>query len=172
VRRGAGKDTRRHWRDLVAAWTFAASPYPAAYAAFRLAEASLFGHAPRPDVVAAIRDAHARAAALGATSLADDVARLARHARVSLGAEPRASTDASQGPDGFGLTAREREVLTLVAAGRTNREIARSLFMSESTASVHVSRVLDKLGVRSRVEAATLALRLGIVAATERVETP
>jgi DNA-binding NarL/FixJ family response regulator len=59
-------------------------------------------------------------------------------------------------------------VLTLVAAGKTNREIARTLFMSESTASVRVSRVLDKLAVRSRVEAATLALRLGKVSTADR----
>jgi DNA-binding NarL/FixJ family response regulator len=54
----------------------------------------------------------------------------------------------------------------LVAEGHTNREIGASLFISEKTASVHVSRILAKLGVRSRVEAATTAHRLGLSAAS------
>ena len=61
------------------------------------------------------------------------------------------------------LTPREREVLALVAKGRTNRQIAGTLFMSEKTASVHVSRILTKLSVASRGEAAAVAYRLGMV---------
>jgi DNA-binding NarL/FixJ family response regulator len=53
-------------------------------------------------------------------------------------------------------------VLTLVAAGRTNREIGTELFMSEKTASVHVSRILQKLGVANRAEAAGVAHTLGV----------
>ncbi|HWT25498.1 MAG TPA: LuxR C-terminal-related transcriptional regulator, partial [Solirubrobacteraceae bacterium] len=64
--------------------------------------------------------------------------------------------------DPFGLTPRERQVLALVAAGATNREIGRQLFMAEKTASVHVSRILVKLDVRSRTEAAGVAHRLGL----------
>jgi DNA-binding NarL/FixJ family response regulator len=64
--------------------------------------------------------------------------------------------------DPFGLTPRERQVLVLVAEGRTNREIGDSLFMAEKTASVHVSRILAKLDVRSRTEAAAVAHRLGL----------
>ena len=64
----------------------------------------------------------------------------------------------------LGLTPREHEVLLLVAEGRTNREIGEQLFMSEKTASVHVSRILAKLGVGGRVEAAAVAHRLGITA--------
>ena len=60
------------------------------------------------------------------------------------------------------LTPRELEVLLLVAEGRTNREIGATLFMSEKTASVHVSRILAKLDVRSRTEAAAVAHRLGL----------
>ena len=77
--------------------------------------------------------------------------------------------DASQpsrqpaGPaDPFGLTGREREVLALVAEGYTNRRIADTLFISESTAGVHVSHILAKLGVESRTEAAAVAVRLGL----------
>ena len=64
--------------------------------------------------------------------------------------------------DPFGLTAREREVLALVATGQTNRRIAETLFISESTAGVHVSNILGKLGVTSRTEAAAVAVRLGL----------
>jgi len=60
------------------------------------------------------------------------------------------------------LTAREREVLRLIAAGRSNREIGAALFISAKTASVHVSNILGKLGVASRTEAAAVALREGI----------
>ena len=66
--------------------------------------------------------------------------------------------------DPFGLTPRERQVLTLVARGATNREIGAELFMAEKTASVHVSRILSKLDVRSRTEAAAVAHRLGLAA--------
>jgi DNA-binding CsgD family transcriptional regulator len=62
----------------------------------------------------------------------------------------------------FGLTEREREVLALVAAGRSNPEIGQALFISAKTASVHVSNILAKLGVSGRVEAAAIAHRLGI----------
>ena len=62
----------------------------------------------------------------------------------------------------YDLTAREVEVLRLVAAGRTNRQIGEELFISESTAGVHVSRILAKFGVAGRVEAATMAARLGL----------
>ena len=64
--------------------------------------------------------------------------------------------------DPFGLTAREREVLALVAEGHTNRRIAGELFISESTAGVHVSHILGKLGVETRTEAAAVAVRLGL----------
>ena len=71
-----------------------------------------------------------------------------------------AAEDESEDP--FGLTPRERQVLALVAAGATNREIGRQLYMAEKTASVHVSRILSKLDVRSRTEAAGVAHRLGL----------
>ena len=68
----------------------------------------------------------------------------------------------SPADDPFGLTAREREVLVLVAAGRTNRQIGEQLFMSEKTASVHVSRILAKLEVSTRGEAGSVAHKLGL----------
>ena len=68
----------------------------------------------------------------------------------------------SRGPaEILGLSAREWEVLELVAAGRSNGEIAEVLFISPKTASVHVTHILNKLGVNNRVEAATIAVRVG-----------
>ena len=84
---------------------------------------------------------------------------------MSLDDAPDTASDDPE-VDRFGLTARELTVLSLVAEGHTNREIGASLFISEKTASVHVSRILAKLGVRSRVEAATAAHRLGMTAAS------
>jgi DNA-binding NarL/FixJ family response regulator len=62
----------------------------------------------------------------------------------------------------LGLTAREVEVLALVAAGRGDRQIAQALFISPKTVGVHVSNILAKLGVADRIEAATIAHRLGL----------
>jgi DNA-binding NarL/FixJ family response regulator len=66
------------------------------------------------------------------------------------------------------LTEREQAVLALLREGHTNREIAAELYISPSTAGVHVSNILRKLGVRSRVQAATLAAQLGLPSATAR----
>ena len=65
-------------------------------------------------------------------------------------------------PDTFGLSRREREVLSLIADGRTNREIGERLFISQKTVGVHVGNILSKLGVSGRVEAAAVAIRLGL----------
>jgi DNA-binding NarL/FixJ family response regulator len=60
------------------------------------------------------------------------------------------------------LTSRERDVLGVLVRGRTNQQIAAELFISPKTASVHVSRILAKLGVANRTEAAALAMRHGL----------
>jgi len=70
----------------------------------------------------------------------------------------------------LGLTARETEVLRLVADGRSNSQIAEVLFISRKTASVHVSNILAKLGVSTRVEAAALAHRRGLADAPSESE--
>ena len=117
----------------------------------------------RAAAAAPLNAARAAAEAMEAAPLVDAVDALARRARVRVDAvEPAAPEPAPVAP--LGLTPREHEVLLLLAEGRTNREIGAELFMSEKTASVHVSRILAKLDVGGRVEAATVAHRLGLTA--------
>jgi DNA-binding CsgD family transcriptional regulator len=77
---------------------------------------------------------------------------------VDAAATPTASSPAAS----LGLTQREAEVLALVAEGRTNQQFGRALFITPKTASVHVARILTKLGVTNRGEAAAVAHRLGL----------
>jgi DNA-binding NarL/FixJ family response regulator len=114
----------------------------------------------REAAAAAARAAHEIAVRLGAGWLRGEIESLAARARLALDvaeAEPEPEPE-----DVFGLTERERQVLALVAEGATNREIGATLYMAEKTASVHVSRILGKLGVRTRTEAAAVAHRLGL----------
>jgi len=144
-------------------------PFELAYTRWRQAEALILGGGDRTNAANALREAADIAASLRAPLLAAEVDGLARRARIGLGREAAVAPE-SPAIDRLGLTARERGVLALVAEGHTNREIGAALFISEKTASVHVSRILAKLGVRSRVEAATTAHRLGLTAATARGE--
>jgi DNA-binding NarL/FixJ family response regulator len=93
-----------------------------------------------------------------------DVARSGR-ARIELGDHDDSPVAETPAPalDRFGLTRRDLDVLPLIAVGHTNREIGEAVFISTKTASTHVSHVLSKLEVRSRLEAATGAQRLGLL---------
>jgi DNA-binding NarL/FixJ family response regulator len=113
------------------------------------------------DAASVLRTAHATTAALGERPLRAEIEALAQRSRVALGEDDRAP--AEPGAE-LGITDREREVLALLAQGRTNREIAQTLVITEKTASVHVSHILAKLDVRNRGEAAAIAHRLGITA--------
>ncbi len=102
-----------------------------------------------------------------------EVRGLGERARLGLagavdGDEPAQATAgepvAAVAEDPFGLTERERQVLSLLAEGATNRQIGAALYMAEKTASVHVSRILAKLDVRGRTEAAAVAHRLHLAA--------
>jgi DNA-binding NarL/FixJ family response regulator len=107
--------------------------------------------------------AHAATRQLGAEPLRHEIEALARRARIELTAVPAAPPGpAEQAPTAFGLTSRELEVLRLLAAGYTNPQIGEALYVSRKTASHHVSSVLTKLGVSTRVEAAGVAHRLGL----------
>ncbi|HSO02455.1 MAG TPA: LuxR C-terminal-related transcriptional regulator, partial [Gaiellaceae bacterium] len=113
----------------------------------------------RTEAEGAITEAHAIAVALGATPLRSRLESLARRGRIPLdGVDTR--DDAAVR---LGLTRREREVLALVADGRSNRQIGEQLYMAESTAGVHVSNILGKLGVTRRSEAAAVAHRMGLL---------
>jgi DNA-binding CsgD family transcriptional regulator len=109
----------------------------------------------------ALRAAHAIAAALDAAPLLAQIDAVSRRTRIGLDAADPVALDVSS-VTRLGLTPREAEVLALVTAGRTNRQIGEALYVSEKTASVHVSNILRKLGVTTRVEAAAVAQRLGL----------
>ena len=115
----------------------------------------------RAGAAAALQDALGSATILGASLIARQVRDLARRIGVRLDGDSSAAVGAVP-RDPTALTPREREVLRLVRAGRSNGEIGTELFISTKTASVHVSNILAKLGVNSRTEAAAVALRNGL----------
>jgi DNA-binding NarL/FixJ family response regulator len=133
-----------------------------AYTRFRHAEAILESGGAAVDAAVPLRDAHRVAAELGATPLRLSIEGLASRARIQLETPSGDGAPAIPRPAST-LTAREVEVLSLVAAGHTNREIGDRLFISEKTASVHVTRAMEKLGALSRYEAAATATRLGLL---------
>ena len=98
---------------------------------------------------------------MGAVPLLAEIDAVSSRTRVSIDAPSRITLDETSA-ERLGLTPREAEVLSLVAAGRTNRQIGDELYVSDKTASVHVSNILRKLGVNSRVDAAAVAQRLGL----------
>lgn len=138
------------WASLAERWEAARMPYPAAYARTRQA-AALVARNRTQTAAPLLRAAHAAARELGAGPLRGELERIARRGRIPL------LDRATDGPSLAVLTRREREVLELLGWGRTNREIASTLFISERTAAVHVSRVLTKLGAGNRGEAARIA---------------
>jgi len=147
------------WADAARGWAHLADPYWLATARLREAEAAAAGGA-AARAAEALREAHEVAAGLGAELLSQDIDAVSRRTRLSVEA-PVARVLANTAVEQLGLTPREAEVLSLVAAGQTNRQIGEALFVSEKTASVHVSNILRKLGVSSRVDAAAVAQRLG-----------
>jgi len=167
-------------RSDPAAWDAAAGAHVAvgtmpdvAYCRYREGEALLLA-GDRAGATARVAEAHAIAARIGMTPLVGQIEALARRARLTLEV-PTAAIDpaVSIAPvDPWGLSLREREVLALLGEGRTNRQIGEALFISDKTASVHVTHILVKMGVSSRTEAALLAGRSGVAATgTARIAT-
>jgi ATP/maltotriose-dependent transcriptional regulator MalT len=129
--------------------------YEEARSCWRLAQA-LLGDGNRDQANAAARTAYHTARQLRAEPLRKAVEALAHRARLNL------ATGMPTAPAAAGLTRRELEVLQLLVAGKSNRQIAEQLFISGNTASVHVTHVLAKLGVHSRLAAAARARELGL----------
>ena len=124
------------------------------YAALRAgASGFLLKDSPRADLIAAVR-----AAAAGDALLAPSVTR--RLIEAFARRPPETSPSPSQLAS---VTARERDVLMLIARGRSNAEIAATLFVSEATVKTHVGSLLAKLGLRDRVQAVILAYETGLV---------
>jgi DNA-binding NarL/FixJ family response regulator len=144
-----------------------ARPFQVGYARYREAEAILAARGDRSRAGDALAEASEIATRLGAKPLGALVATLAAQARIPLpqgvgGTGPGSAARTPRSVDE--LTAREAEVLRLVAAGWTNQQIADALFITRKTASVHVSNIMGKLGAANRGEAAALARRLGLAA--------
>jgi DNA-binding CsgD family transcriptional regulator/tetratricopeptide (TPR) repeat protein len=175
----AGPEPSAHaWEVAAAGWDAVDRPYAAAWCRYRQAEVLVTGNG-RTAAAAVLEEAYRAAVRIGATMLQRDIERLASLARLGLdvhdGATPTGDDDeggatppveqaaAASSSRPYDLTDRELQILPFLAAGLTNRQIGQAMFISPSTAGVHVSRILSKMGVSSRVEAAALAVRAGIV---------
>jgi DNA-binding NarL/FixJ family response regulator len=171
------------WSRAAATWDRNHQPYPVAYAHLRRAEALLGQRTRAAGAIDALTKAAETARVLGAMPLLAEIETLANRANVTLpSGGPTERTDLAA-RDGLleskicpseapsrqtpmtsdplsALTPRERAVLTELAEGLTNRQIARRLFIAEKTVSVHVSRILAKLGLQTRVQASALMYRI------------
>jgi len=158
-----GEDAGEAWQSAACLWESLGRPLFEAYARWRQAEVLLARRRARAGA-AALAQAHELAAQAGAEPLVREAVALARRARIGevLAVPAEAHGPGPDSTGGTGLTPRQLEVLALITEGMTNREIAQRLFITEKTAGAHVSGILATLGVRSRVEAATTAHRLGL----------
>ena len=154
---GSNADT---WQRVGDQWAALSDAWSTSVCRLREAEAAAsVGEARRAE--AALRAAHEIAARLGSPPLLAQIDAVSRRTRINVD-RPELVVLSDTTAERLGLTARETEVLTLIAGGATNREIGQQLYISEKTASVHVSNILRKLGVTTRVEAAAVAQRLGL----------
>jgi DNA-binding CsgD family transcriptional regulator len=154
------------WQKAATEWHRLRRPYRQAVARFRTAEAILARRdlpGKRRQAAADLDAARRTAEQLGAAPLVDQIRKLAKLARIQLddaAGEHHEHTVAGRPAIHPPLTDRERQVLALLADGKTNRQIGSALYMSPKTASVHVTHILEKLGVQTRVQAAAAAVRL------------
>ncbi len=164
--RARARNDPRRWAAAAAAWEALGRPYRAGVARWRQGE-SLVEAGDRAAAAEIVATALGSMRRLGAGWLAGELEALAARGRLELAPRATAATEsngahatAAGGHETpFGLTERELQVLALVASGATNRQIGQALYMAEKTASVHVSRILRKLGAASRTEAAAIAHR-------------
>jgi DNA-binding CsgD family transcriptional regulator len=153
--RAQGAATAEDWNEAAALWRAAQRPREEGYCLLRAAECHV-DDKHREKAAVAAREAREIAVRLGAAPILAEVDALVGRTRLSAAPAPR--TPADDRP--YGLTGREYEVLALLGTGATNREIARKLFISDRTVGVHVSRVLHKLQVTNRAQAAALAVKV------------
>ena len=168
---GAGEP--RAWQEAVEACRAMNEPFPLSYALLRQAE-TLSDDGDLVLAAESVREMLELVRWMGAEPLIEEAHALARRARLRIDSDGGDAGSASAGEiadqlQSLGLTAREREVLALVAEGRSNREIGDELVISRKTASVHVSNILAKLGVATRVQAAAVAHRRGV---SQRADAP
>ncbi len=187
-----GRDNAAAWAAVAECWNRLGNPYEVARARWREAEATLAsgeGRKSRARARAPLQAAATIALRLAARPMLRELRELAGRAMIRLpegidellaedGLAPAAPVIGGGTPsalvrgvvgeapapraDTFGLSRREHEVLALISEGRTNREIGERLFISQKTVGVHVGNILAKLGVSGRVEAAAVAIRLGL----------
>jgi DNA-binding CsgD family transcriptional regulator/tetratricopeptide (TPR) repeat protein len=159
--RALGVVRSESWSEAAANWERLERPPLVAYCRWRQAEALVSAGASRTEAEVPLREAYDVAARIGANPLLRELELLAERARLDLASPEATSADGKSSlADTLGLTQREAEVLTLVARGYTNREIAADLVISVKTASVHVSHILRKLDAPNRREAAAIVHRL------------
>ena len=142
------------WQDMVRRWEGLGEPFRAAYAHLRLAEALLGSGADREEAAEHLRVATATARRIGAEGLLARAEDLGRRSRLNVETAP---------DNPYRLTAREVEVLRLLADGLSDREIGTRLFISHRTVERHVSNLLSKLGAARRAELVATALREGLL---------
>jgi ATP/maltotriose-dependent transcriptional regulator MalT len=162
--------TAPDWSPAIEAARLGREVYLLAYALLRAAQHA-WSAGNRDASGPMLEEAARLATQMGAEPFLKEAQVLARRARVTIAervSEPVAERAAQPNIEALGLTDRELEVLQLVAAGRSNPQIAAELFISPKTASVHVSNIISKLGVSSRGEAAALSHRLGLDTAAAR----
>jgi DNA-binding CsgD family transcriptional regulator len=153
--RARGTATVDGWAGSVRLWRAAVRPREEAYALFRQAECHAAARQ-RDKAAAAATAARTIAERLGAAPVLAEVDAWLARTRLSVTPTPRTSAESRP----YGLTEREVEILALLGTGATNRQIARRLFISDRTVGVHVSRVLHKLQVTNRAQAAALAAKV------------
>jgi DNA-binding CsgD family transcriptional regulator/tetratricopeptide (TPR) repeat protein len=147
------------WRAAVEAWDEIGDPYRSGYCRWRLGQVLLTRRTGRGEARTVLAEAAAAADGLRAEPLHTAVSATASFARLEHVDPGQPDSPAQR----LGLTSREVEVLELVAAGRSNKQIAEVMVISPRTVEVHVSRILAKLGARRRTEAVGVARREGVI---------
>jgi DNA-binding CsgD family transcriptional regulator len=163
--RAAGASDPVAWSVAAERWEALDYRHRAAYACWRQAEALLAASNPVKGAAATVLSV-AAGLAVDHVPLMTAIEDLARRARIDLGApSPPVENGEPAVTRPFGLTDRELDVLRLLGQGKTNPEIAAALFISPRTAGVHVTHILRKLDATTRVQAATIADRAGLLTA-------